>query len=100
MITCIFPLSHNPPSDVQAPTFRCPSSMSVFSEPKLQPKVVTWPQPIATDNSGESVSVMSSHQSGDLFSLGLTTVTFEASDSSGNTRRCTTDVDVQGNSST
>ena len=44
---------------------------------------VSWVQPTATDNSGV-VTLVSSHNPGDLFLLGETTVNYTATDPSGN----------------
>ncbi len=47
--------------------------------------VVTWDEPIATDNCGIA-SLETTHPSGSFFSTGLTIVTYTATDVSGNTR--------------
>src|SRR5690606_22658722 len=54
--------------------------------------VVTWTAPTASDNC--SVSLSSSHNSGDVFPLGTTTVTYTATDGAGNTATCSFDVTV------
>ena len=46
--------------------------------------VVSWTAPTAADNCGVT-SFTSSHNSGDVFQLGTTTVTYSASDAAGNT---------------
>ena len=48
------------------------------------------------DNSGESLVAFSDHPSGSSFPLGLTTVLYSATDSSGNTGTCRFGVTVQG----
>ena len=54
---------------------------------------VSWTEPIASDNCS-TVSTMSSHHPGDVFPLGRTTVTYSATDASGNTSNCAFDVVV------
>ncbi|XP_070550964.1 uncharacterized protein [Ptychodera flava] len=55
---------------------------------------VTWTLPNATDNSGV-VSLTGSHEPGCNFTIGVTTVSYEAEDSSGNTARCSFSVTVK-----
>ncbi|XP_035827824.1 hyalin-like [Aplysia californica] len=81
--------------DVDPPDFTCPAVISLYSEPKKQPKQVTWTVPVASDNSGETVVVSSDHQSGDEFPVGDTIVTFSSTDSSGNEYTCETPVTVK-----
>ncbi|XP_038068270.1 uncharacterized protein LOC119737763 isoform X5 [Patiria miniata] len=49
---------------------------------------VTWTVPTATDNSGGTVSRTSTHNSGDLFTVGNTQVRYTFTDPSGNEARC------------
>ncbi|XP_005107934.2 sushi, von Willebrand factor type A, EGF and pentraxin domain-containing protein 1 [Aplysia californica] len=81
--------------DVEAPTFTCPGNLNVSSEPKRSPKAVSWLMPAATDNSGENIVVTSDPLSGDLFPVGVSEVTFEGSDSSGNSYSCKMFVEVK-----
>ena len=55
--------------------------------------VATWTVPIATDNCG-LVTLVSSHDPGDSFPIGTTTVVYTATDDSGNVLTCTFDVNV------
>lgn len=55
--------------------------------------VVTWVEPVVTDNCG-IVTVTSSHVPGDIFPIGRTTVTYIATDASGNSSECSFDVVV------
>ena len=57
--------------------------MNVSTDPDLPSAVVTWDPVIATDNSG-SVTLTSSHRSGDTFYIGDTDVVYNATDPSGN----------------
>ncbi|MBA3901323.1 MAG: HYR domain-containing protein, partial [Bacteroidetes bacterium] len=52
---------------------------------------ISWPAVSATDNCGLS-SFLSTHNSGDIFSVGITTVTYTAEDNSGNIKLETFDV--------
>ena len=49
---------------------------------------VTWIEPTATDNSGETPTVTQSHQPGDSFPLGTTQVSYRFTDMSGNEATC------------
>ena len=50
--------------------------------------MTTWPEPTATDNSGEIPTVTRSHVPGDRFPVGATEITYEFRDRSGNTATC------------
>ena len=56
---------------------------------------VSWTPPTATDNSGTQ-TLTSTHNPGDTFSIGTTTVTYTSTDDSANTNTCTFDVVVSG----
>ena len=58
--------------------------------------VVSWRQPSATDNSGEQVTISSNFNSGDTFPIGVTTVTFTATDTSANEESATFTITVTG----
>ena len=49
---------------------------------------VTWTEPTATDNSGMTSTVTQSHQPGDSFNVGTTTVTYTFTDMAGNQAQC------------
>jgi PKD repeat protein len=53
---------------------------------------VTWTDPQLSDNCSYTVS--SSHTSGDVFPVGITTVNYSVADPSGNTAQCQFDVEV------
>ena len=61
-----------------------PDDITQNTDSELSTAVVTWTEPTATDNSG-SVTLTSSHNSGDMFSIGITTVTYTATDGASNT---------------
>ncbi|XP_071841590.1 uncharacterized protein [Apostichopus japonicus] len=64
----------------------CPFDSSRSIAPGTSTSVF-WAPPTASDNSGD-VTLTSSHQPGDTFSLGQTTVTYTATDGAGNTEQC------------
>jgi hypothetical protein len=79
--------------DTISPTFAsCPSDASVAANTAGCTATYTWTPPVESDNC--SVSVVSSHNPGDTFAQGTTTVTYTATDASGNTAVCSFDVTV------
>lgn len=74
----------------------CPSDQTVFASQNAQFAVATWSAPTASDNSGDFVSINSDFSSGSQFPVGVTTVTYTATDSSGNTDTCQFTVSVIG----
>ena len=60
-----------------------PTDISQSTDATVATAVVTWTPPTASDNSG-TYTLTSSHDSGDTFSLGPTTVTYTAVDDAGN----------------
>jgi gliding motility-associated-like protein len=69
----------------------CPTSISEGTDVGECGAVVTWTAPTFTDNCGGSV-MTSTHNPGDFFSIGLTTVTYTVTDGSGNVETCSFDV--------
>ncbi len=72
----------------------CPDDITVNADAGGCTAVVTWTPPTATDNCGP-VSEWSSHDPGDAFPVGPTTVTYEFTDGCGNASTCTFDVTVE-----
>ncbi len=70
----------------------CPADIQVT--PNLAGCVasVTWTAPQISDNC--SYVVTSSHSSGDVFPVGITTVSYDVTDPSGNTAQCQFDIEV------
>lgn len=92
--TCTFDVEV---TDNEAPVITgCPSNISVSNDPSLCSAVVNWVLPTPNDNC-PGVTMTSTHNSGDLFAAGTTTVTYTATDASGNTSTCTFDVTVTDN---
>ena len=80
--------------DITAPIINgCPSSDTYPTTFAMPSRSVTWTPPTATDSSG--VTVMSTHQPGDIFSVGTTPVVYTFTDSFGNSAQC--DFTVTGN---
>lgn len=80
-------------SDLQVPSITgCPSDIRVPANMGCR-AIVTWTPPTATDNCSATLSA--THQRGSLFSLGKTSVTYTATDPSGNKTTCTFTVIVE-----
>ncbi len=77
--------------DNQAPSIVGPGDITVSGDDC--PVVATWPSPTYNDNCGIA-STSSSHNSGDEFELGVTTVTLTATDNCGNSSNYTFDITV------
>ena len=60
-----------------------PENITQYTDPELPTAVVNWTQPTASDNSG-SVTLTSSHVSGETFPIGVTIVTYSAVDDDSN----------------
>jgi gliding motility-associated-like protein len=81
--------------DNENPVFiTCPANINVIADSNDCNPVVEWDIPQTTDNCGVSNTV-STHNSGDNFAVGTTTVTYTISDTSGNTATCSFDVTIQ-----
>ncbi|XP_071826140.1 hyalin-like isoform X5 [Apostichopus japonicus] len=74
--------------DTTAPVISdCPHNLTVTREKGLDPNTVTWSEPSATDDSGNS-TVYSSHIPGDVFPPGPTMVNYIFTDGAGNSASC------------
>ena len=82
-------------SDDQPPTVDKCVSPSPFRTGDAD-LVITWEEPMFHDNSEQPVSVTQSHTHYDDFALGLTKVTYTATDATGNNSTCVIDILVQG----
>ena len=92
--TCTFNVIVN---DVQDPIItNCPSNIIVSTDLGSCDASVNWTEPIASDNC-PAVAFTSTHSPGDVFALGTTTVTYTATDASGNFVTCSFDVTVNDN---
>ncbi len=92
----LFILPIVPLEDTVPPVIRdCPVSTLTVNVPTGVPsRPVTWTEPTATDNSGETPTVTQSHQPGDIFPVGTTDVSYTFSDMSGNDAICSFSVEV------
>lgn len=81
--------------DTQAPAFNCPSTITVNADSGMCSAVVNYTAPTATDNCNVTSNTLTSGlSSGSTFPLGITTITYTATDSSGNTTTCSFDIVV------
>lgn len=76
--------------DTLGPTFSsCPASDTVFAADTVCGATPNWAAPVIDDNCIlDSFSLDSSHQSGDFFALGTTSVYYAATDTAGNVDTC------------
>ncbi len=82
--------------DTEVPTIDCPSDITVDNTPGQCFAAVNWAIPNVSDNCGiEDVS--STHQPGDIFLVGVTTVEYLVSDAQGNIIECSFNVTVEDN---
>ena len=95
--TCTFRVTVN---DTEAPTMTCPAALNLNTAPNTCSAVATYTNPTFTDNcaptTGTAVRI-SGLVSGSAFPAGNSNVVFQATDASGNTRRCTMVVTVTDN---
>ena len=88
-------------TDDEPPTISaCPMSIVDSTANGTTTMNITWAAPSASDNSG-FVTLMSSHDSGTLFSVGTTEVNYTAVDAAGNMAEvCAFNVTINGMHST
>ncbi len=90
LATCTFDITV---LDTVDPVFSgCPANITVNNDSGVCSASVAFTAPMATDNC--SVSVSSSHNSGDMFPSGVTTVSYTATDPAGNAVVCSFTVTV------
>ncbi len=71
-------------NDTEDPVFsNCPNDINLFNDEGDCGAIVTWTPPILEDNC-PSATASASHDSGDFFPVGSTTVTYSGSDAAGN----------------
>src|SRR5258705_7440252 len=66
----------------------CPTNIAVTTNPVTCDAVVNWIPPTVADNCDASPVVTSTSTPGATFGLGVTTVTYEATDAGGNKETC------------
>ena len=87
--TCSFTVTVTNPcaNDTQTPVFaNCPANITQTTTGTTV--IVTWTAPTATDNCTPPPSVISSHTPGASFPIGVTTVTYTATDGKNNKATC------------
>ncbi|XP_022087341.1 hyalin-like, partial [Acanthaster planci] len=84
-------------TDDENPMIECPGDIEVDADMGENFAIVDWFPPNVTDNSGESITPMLSHSSGDQFGIGPTIVIVNATDSHSNTALCNFTVNVLDN---
>jgi HYR domain len=81
--------------DVEPPTIECPLNIQVATTGKQCFSVVTYSTPVASDNCGlNQQATVIGYPSGSIFPAGITLIEAVATDSSGNTGRCSFQVQV------
>lgn len=91
--TCMFNVTV---TDTTLPVFsNCPADIAVPAGANCK-AVVSWPEPSASDNCAIANTVKS-HNPNDEFPIGVTSVTYTATDVNGNSATCTFEVTVTDN---
>ncbi len=85
-------------TDFEPPIIQCPDDI-ILQVTDNDNSIVTWDSVVATD-SCSIVTISSTHNSGDNFLIGTTTVSFTATDDSGNEVTCSFDIIVIQNTDT
>ena len=76
-------------ADVTPPVIQdCPQPLTYTIPVGTTTRVVSWLEPIATDDSGIPPTRGRSHRPGDTFSIGSTEVMYTFTDQAGNTAMC------------
>ncbi|SDR97650.1 HYR domain-containing protein [Gramella sp. MAR_2010_147] len=85
-------------SDNEPPVIKCPEDISVNNDNGVCGAVINFDDPIATDNSDGDISIVRSDtidlESGDVFPVGEYTLSYIASDSSGNSSECSFNIKI------
>jgi len=76
------------------PTITCPADITVGNDVGVCEAAVTWTTLTVMDNCPNEV-VTSTHNPGDIFPKGTTTVTYTVTDCGGNVATCSFDVTVE-----
>ena len=89
--TCSFDINISPEKDPVISN--CPEDITVLNDPGRAGAIVLWTPPSIVQVCPE-LTVNSSHQPGDFFPLGMTTVEYVVLGSSGSTTRCSFTINV------
>ncbi|XP_078614206.1 uncharacterized protein LOC144883506 [Branchiostoma floridae x Branchiostoma japonicum] len=80
--------------DSHPPKLTCPADINSLSE--TPGDVITWDEPIAEDNSGQTVRLSANHRPGVRFTqYGVYTVTYTAVDTAGNQATCDFTISIE-----
>ena len=79
------------------PVIACPADIAVNTDPSVCFAEVTFPDALALDNCTVTVAQTGGLPSGSMFPVGVSTVTYTATDSSGNTAVCSFTITVTDN---
>ncbi|WP_037314759.1 HYR domain-containing protein [Salegentibacter sp. Hel_I_6] len=82
-------------TDNQSPVIECPENMIFSTESGVDFATVNFENPLASDNCEVNVEQTGGATSGSQFPIGTNTVTFTATDASGNTTQCSFDIIVE-----
>ena len=88
---CLFSIS-----DDELPNITCPADVMNNTTLGLANGSAMWSNATVTDNSGETITPVVNETSGSSFDIGVHTVQFTATDSSGNSNNCTFTVTIEG----
>ncbi|MFT6353528.1 MAG: gliding motility-associated-like protein [Cryomorphaceae bacterium] len=92
--TCSFTVTVN---DVENPVFDCPENLTISAEAAICEATVFFDTPTVTDNCDGAIIPVQTEgpTSGSVFPVGSTTITFEATDPSGNVIDCSFEIIVE-----
>ena len=90
LFECLFAAVDRVPPTIQG----CPQNINEEVGLGTQFTTVTWVAPTATDDSGQTPTVIASHNPGSTFSVGTTTVTYTFRDQAANSNVCRFEVTV------
>jgi gliding motility-associated-like protein len=89
---CSFDVTVN---DTENPTIICPLDITVANDPGVCGAIVNFAAPVGADNCpGAATALIAGLPSGSIFPVGVTVVTYEVTDASGNTTQCSFNVTV------
>ncbi|XP_072045211.1 hyalin-like isoform X2 [Amphiura filiformis] len=87
-VTCNFTILVSEVDTKRPEILHCPSDIPTDVEIGSTGTAVTWIEPSATDESGNSTVLVKTHSSGQQFGVGKTTVTYLFADTSNNVEKC------------
>ncbi len=85
-----------PLSDKEAPSLLCEEDQRFPTDAGIDTAVAVYQTPVATDNSGDEVTVVCTPTLGSVLPMGPTNVTCAATDRSSNNATCVLQVNIKG----